>query len=349
MREVIPPGTRFVDLPDGFPMKRGGTLQGARIGYETYGRADAGRDVILILTGLSANAHPASHADDPSTGWWEEMLGPEKPIDTDRWHVICINSLGSCMGSTGPASVNPRTGEPYRLEFPCLTIEDIADAAAYTVRALGLKRLACVIGASMGAMISLALLARHPGIARSHISISGAVHSLPFSIAIRSLQREAIRGDPDWNQGRYHAGQFPRHGMLIARKLGMATYRSAQEWESRFGRERVSVDRCRGAIPFGLEFAVESYLEFHAQRFMREFDPNTYLYLSHSIDQFDLGECCDSTPDDALSRLDLEKALVMGVDTDILFPLKQQQQIADGLSFGRDRCRVPAASVAIRP
>lgn len=334
MREFIPPATRFVNLPDEFPMKRGGTLRGARIGYQTYGKLNAARDVILILTGLSADAHPAAHADDPSPGWWEAMLGPGKPIDTDRWYVICINSLGSCKGSTGPASLDPRTGEPYRLEFPDVTIEDIADAAAYTVRALGFDRLACVLGASMGGMSSLALLARHPGIARSHISISGAVHSLPFSIAIRSLQREAIRCDPQWNRGWYHAEQYPKRGMLMARKLGLATYRSAQEWESRFGRARLSADCHMEGEPFGLEFEVESYLEFHAQRFLCEFDPNSYLYLSRSIDQFDLGECSGGTPNDALSKLPLEKALVIGVETDILFPLKQQQQIAEGLSAG---------------
>jgi homoserine O-acetyltransferase len=334
MREFIPPATRFVDLPDGFPMKRGGTLHGARIGYETYGRSNGARDVILILTGLSADAHPASHPDDPSPGWWEAMLGPGKPIDTDRWQVICINSLGSCKGSTGPASTDPGTGEPYRLDFPDLTVEDIADAAAYTVRALGIERVDCVIGASMGGMSALALLARHPGIARNHINISGAVHSLPFSIAIRSLQREAIRCDPHWNQGRYHAERYPQRGMLTARKLGIATYRSAQEWEDRFGRARLSTERRTGKELFGLEFEVESYLEFHARRFLHEFDPNSYLYLSHSIDQFDLGECCGSTPREALSWLRLEKALVLGVETDILFPLKQQQQIAEGLRAG---------------
>ncbi|MFC8448801.1 homoserine O-acetyltransferase [Kitasatospora sp. NPDC057223] len=334
MSEFIPPATRFVDLPDGFPLKRGGALHGARIGYEAYGPLDAAHDVILILTGLSADAHPASHPGDPRPGWWEAMLGPGRPVDTDRWSVICVNSLGSCKGSTGPASVDPGTGEPYRLEFPDLTVEDIADAAAYTVRALGVERLACVLGASMGGMSSLALLARHPGIARTHINISGAVHSLPFSIAIRSLQREAIRHDPHWNRGRYHGDRFPLRGMLTARKLGLATYRSAQEWDDRFGRARLTAGRRPGTEPFGMEFEVESYLEFHARRFVHEFDPNSYLYLSHSIDQFDLGESCGSTPDAVLSAVQLDSALVMGVETDILFPLKQQRQIAEGLRAG---------------
>jgi homoserine O-acetyltransferase/serine/homoserine O-acetyltransferase len=331
MREFIPPATRFVGLPDGFPMKRGGTLHGARIAYETFGQLNAERDnAVLILTGLSPDAHAASQPEDPSAGWWEAMLGPGKPIDTDRWHVICVNSLGSCKGSTGPPSVDPATGEPYRLDFPALSIEDIADAAAFTVRALGFEQLACVIGVSMGGMSALALLARHPDLARSHINISGAVQALPFSIAIRSLQREAIRSDPQWNDGRYGQECYPERGMVIARKIGMTTYRSAREWDERFGRAKSKADQA-DHNSFGSEFAVEVYLDHHAHRFVRRFDPNSYLYLSRCMDWFDLGEPCDGSTAEALSRLRVEKALVMGVQTDILFPVQQQQHIADGL------------------
>ncbi|MFD3808184.1 homoserine O-acetyltransferase [Streptomyces sp. NPDC058619] len=335
MREFIPPAARFVELPASFTMKRGGALHGARTAYETFGRLNAERDnAVLVLTGLSPDAHAASHAEDPSAGWWEAMLGPGKPIDTDLWHVICVNSLGSCKGSTGPASINPATGEPYRLDFPELSIEDVADAAALTVRALGIDRLACVIGTSMGGMSALALLARHPELTSSHVSLSGAVHSLPFSIAVRSLQREAIRSDPQWNQGRYTDDRYPRRGMMTARKLGMMTYRSAEEWDSRFGRARLAqVPRSDGE-PFGLEFEVEGYLDFHAHRFIRRFDPNSYLYLSHSMDQFDLGESCGTTAGAALSQLGVERALVMGARTDILFPVQQQAEIAEGLSSG---------------
>ncbi|WDZ82429.1 homoserine O-acetyltransferase MetX [Micromonospora cathayae] len=352
MTEYIPPATRFVDLPDGFAMKRGGSLYGARIGYETFGQPNAARDnAVLLLTGLSPDAHAAAHPDDTTPGWWEAMLGPGKPIDTDRWHVICVNPLGSCKGSTGPASVDPGTGEPYRLTFPDLSIEDIADAAAWTVRALGFDELACVIGASMGGMSALALLARHPGLARHHINISGAVHSLPFSIAVRSLQREAIRSDPRWNRGRYDEESYPRQGMAVARKLGMMTYRSAREWDVRFGRARLRPEPHRQGPAFGPEFEVESYLERHAQRFLRRFDPNSYLYLSRCIDWFDLAGACGKPDSDAggpgpageavavdaeaaLARLDLARALVIGVQTDILFPLHQQRQIAEGLYAG---------------
>lgn len=210
MTEFIPTGTRFHALPSPLPMKRGGVLHQARVAYETWGTLDADHgNAVLIVTGLSPNAHAAANAGNPEPGWWEAMVGPGKPIDTERWFVVCVNSLGSCKGSTGPASIDPATGAPYRLSFPELSIEDVADAAADVVRALGIAQLACLIGNSMGGMTALALLLRHPGIARSHINISGSAQALPFSIAIRSLQREAIRLDPHWNGGHYDDVQYP--------------------------------------------------------------------------------------------------------------------------------------------
>lgn len=335
MSEFIPPATRFVDLPTTFSMRRGGVLRGARIGYETWGRASALRDnAILLLPGFTPSAHAASHEDDPSPGWWEMMLGEGRPIDTDRWYVICVNSLGSCKGSTGAASINPNTGEPYRLAFPALSIEDIADAAAFVVRALGFERLACVIGCSMGGMSALALLTRHPSLSRSHINISSAVHALPLSIAIRSLQREAIRLDPHWKGGSYSETHYPANGMAAARKLGVITYRSAREWEGRFGRLRLKSDCCFDEDPFRYEFEIERYLDGHARRFTYQYDPNCYLYLSRCMDWFDLGDSCGCTPAEALSRITIENALVIGVHSDILFPLHQQRQIADGLLTG---------------
>ncbi|GAB2518984.1 homoserine O-acetyltransferase MetX [Lysobacter humi (ex Lee et al. 2017)] len=341
MTEFVPPGSRFVELPSPFPMRRDGALTGARVAYETWGRlAPDASNAVLILTGLSPDAHACASEEDPQPGWWEAMVGPGRPIDTDRWHVICVNTLGSCKGSTGPASVDPATGEPYRLAFPPLSVEDCADAAAHVVRALGIRQLACVVGNSMGGMVALAFLLRHPGLARNHVNISGAARALPFSIAIRSLQREAIRLDPMWNVGRYDESTYPESGMRMARKLGVITYRSALEWDGRFGRVRLDSDRQEGD-PFGLEFEVESYLEAHARRFVRRFDPNCYLYLSRAMDWFDLGDYCTSRGDDsrentlaALASLQLERALVIGVQTDILFPLQQQEEIAEGLARG---------------
>lgn len=335
MTEFIPPGTRFVPLPSPFPMKRGGALHGARMAYETWGAPNAARDnAILILTGLSPDAHAASNADNPEAGWWEAMVGPGRPIDTDRWYVICVNTLGSCKGSTGAASIDPVTGAPYRLGFPELSVEDGADAAHHVVRALGIDRLACVVGNSMGGMTALAFLLRHPDASRAHVNISGASRALPFSIAIRSLQREAIRLDPNWNHGGYDDATYPESGMRMARKLGVITYRSALEWDGRFGRVRLESDRRGDEDPFGLEFEVESYLEGHARRFVRRFDPNCYLYLSRSMDWFDLGEGFDGDAMRGLAAIRLERALAIGVSTDILFPLQQQREIADGLRAG---------------
>jgi homoserine O-acetyltransferase len=178
--EFIPPGTRFAALPSPFRMKRGGELHGARMAYETWGELSSARDnAVLILTGLSPSAHAAASPADPEPGWWEAMVGAGKPIDSNRWFVVCVNSLGSCKGSTGPASQNPATGEPYRLEFPELSVEDGANAAFEVLKSLGIGRLACVIGNSMGGMTALALLKLHPGAARAHINVSGSARALP--------------------------------------------------------------------------------------------------------------------------------------------------------------------------
>ena len=334
MTEFIPPGTRFHSLPSPFSMKRGGELHGARVAYETWGELNAARDnAVLIVTGLSPDAHAARNAGNPEAGWWEPMIGPGKPIDTDRWFVVCVNSLGSCKGSTGPASTDPATGRLYRLDFPELSIEDGADAAREVVRGLGIERLACLIGNSMGGMTALAFLLRHPGLARTHINISGSAQALPFSIAIRSLQREAIRLDPKWNNGDYDDASYPESGMRMARKLGVITYRSALEWDGRFGRVRLESDH-PDEDPFGLEFQVESYLEGHARRFVRRFAPTCYRYLSRSMDWFDLAEVAGGDVLQGLARIKVEKALAIGAATDILFPLQQQQQIAEGLRLG---------------
>jgi homoserine O-acetyltransferase/O-succinyltransferase len=322
---------QYFPLPSPFAMKRGGALHGAHVAYETWGHLSDARDnAVLILTGLSPSAHAAANDTDPSPGWWEGMLGPGKAIDTSRWFVICMNSLGSDKGSTCPASVDPATGEPYRLSFPDLSLEDVANAAHTMVKSLGIDKLACLIGCSMGGMSALAYMVLHPGSVRAHVSVDTAPQAQPFAIAIRSLQREAIRLDPHWNDGQYDAAQYPDIGMSIARKLGVITYRSAMEWNGRFARIRLDPEQ-REEQPFGFEFQVESYLEGHAQRFVRTFDPNSYLYLSRASDWFDIAEYGNGNVQEGLKRIHLEQALVIGVSTDILFPLEQQEQIAEGL------------------
>ncbi len=317
---------QFLRIEQPFGMYRGGTLPQAEIAYETLGELNEARDNgVLIFTGLSPSAHVASSADDQSAGWWEDMVGPDHPIDTRRFFVICINSLGSCFGSTGPASDNPQTGAPYRTEFPVLSIEDIARAGDAVVESLGIESLAAVVGPSMGGMTALAYALACPEKVRNFASISSASRALPFAIAIRSLQREIIRSDSAWEDGRYE-GHGPVRGMQLARKLGMMSYRSAQEWQQRFGRERVAEERRRGDA-FGTEFEVESYLEAHARKFVGAFDANCYLYLSRAMDFFDAADHGGSL-EAAFDRLTVEQALVMGVKSDILFPLEQQEDLA---------------------
>lgn len=318
---------RYVALPDPFPMWRGGTLHGAQVAYETWGELNAARDnAILLFTGLSPPAHAASSPADPSPGWWERMIGPGLAIDTDRFYVICVNSLGSCFGSTGPASINPATGTAYRLSFPDLSVEDIARGGYEVVRALGIERLHAVIGPSLGGMTVLAYAAQFPGTARGLISISGTAAASPFAIALRSIQREAVIGDPAWQKGNYPFDAPPRTGLRLARKLGTVTYRSAEEWRERFNRDPIR-ESMRKDEPFALEFSVEGYLEAQAERFVRVFDANCYLYLSRAMDRFDLA-AHGGSPSAALAHSQLEHALVIGVETDMLFAIGEQRALA---------------------
>jgi len=322
---------RSVTFEGKFRMHRGGFLESPTLAYETWGELSPARDnAVLIFTGLSPSAHATSCVEDPTPGWWEDMIGSGRPIDTDRYFVICVNSLGSCFGSTGPASTNPEMGKKYRMSFPALTLEDVAESAWLVVQSLGVDQLHSVIGCSMGGMTGLALCVRHPTSTRSFVSISSATRALPFSIAVRSLQREMIRSDPRWKKGDYKAGKAPIAGQRLARKLGMITYRSAEEWEQRFGRER-STTPVRIEDQFVAEFSVESYLENHANKFTGAFDPNCYLYLSHASDLFDLAEYGGSLQA-GFRRSHLERTLVIGVRTDILFPLSQQRELAAGFA-----------------
>jgi homoserine O-acetyltransferase len=311
-------------------MHRGGVLPRVDIAYETWGELNEdGSYAVLLFTGLSPSAHAASSPEDTSPGWWEDMVGLGRPIDTRNYFVICVNSLGSCFGSTGPASIDPRSGEPYRLRFPVLTIEDVAVAGREVVRHLGIRQLHTVVGPSLGGMSALAFCVLYPEMSRGLVAISSAARATAFAIALRSLQREMIRSDPDWMDGNYPPDKPPLRGMRLARKLGMITYRSAEEWDQRFGRERAGGEHDAGD-QFGVDFEVESYLEHHANKFIGQFDPNCYLYLSRAMDLFDVAEHsgCVATE---LAKPGIERALVVGVETDFLFPLHEQEQLAECL------------------
>ncbi len=312
---------------------RNGSLTEPVIAYETWGTLNFQRDnAILLFTGLSPSAHAASSEEDPSTGWWEQMVGDSKPIDTTKYFVICVNSLGSCFGSTGAASINPDTGQIYGLSFPVLTIEDIAAAGQEVVKSLEILKLHAVVGASMGGMTALAYNILFPEVADALVSISGSSRAAPFAIAMRSLQREIIRSDPAWKDGNYNRNNEPAMGMRLARKLGMLTYRSSSEFEQRFGRELIPEERQTGT-PFGLDFEIESYLEAHANKFIGTFDANCYLYLSRAMDIFDVADHGGSV-EHGLRQVGAKRALIIGVNSDLLFPSEHQQRIAEGLSQG---------------
>jgi len=344
------PATKFAALPDPFQFWRGGELHDGQVAYETWGELNADRsNAILLFTGLSPSAHAASSPQDPSAGWWEKMVGPEKAIDTDRYFVVCVNSLGSCFGSSGPASINSSTGLPYRLDFPDLSVEDIARGGFEVIRSLGIETLSAVVGASLGGMVVLAFATQFAGVARRVISISGSPAASPFAIALRSLQRDAILTDPEWREGQYAGDVRPATGMRLARKLGTITYRSAAEWKHRFGRRPASDRRYAALSParaqFAAEFAVQDYLNAQAEKFVSVFDPNCYLYLSRAMDRFDLS-AHGGNVNSALKRAAAERALVIGVESDILFTIKEQNAIADAFeAAGTATEFVPLASL----
>ncbi len=315
---------------NGFPMHRGGRLAEVILAYESWGELSPNADnAILIFTGLSPSAHAASSVKDPSPGWWEYMIGPGKGIDTNRFYVVCVNSLGGCYGSTGPGSINPETAEPYGADFPNLTIEDIACAGHHLMRELGVERLYAAVGSSMGGMASIVYGILFPEQIKYLISISAAAQALPLAVALRSLQREIIRSDPAWKNGGYKAGEEPFAGMALARKLGLVSYRAPDEWNSKFDRSKVPQERLTGK-PFELEFEIENYLEYNAQKFIHHFDANSYQHLSRAMDWFDISEHGGSVKS-GLAKIKARKVLIVGVTSDILFPPVQQRELAKSL------------------
>jgi len=316
--------TQYLHHDQVFQFKNGGRIPRVDMAYETWGKLNRQRsNAVLILTGLSPNAHAASNEKDPTDGWWEPMIGPGKPIDSERNFVICINSLGSCKGSTGPASINPETGKAYRLSFPDLAIQDIASSALLVLQSLGIEQLRAMVGPSMGGMSCLALMKLKPDLTRHFLAISTSARAEPFAIAIRSLQRESIVRDPAWNDGDYTDRIWPETGMRLARKLGMISYRSEPEWRTRFSRQRQN--RYNERL-FGMHFAVESYLESAARKFIRGFDPCCYLYLSQAMDFYDISDGYENMQK-AFADIQLESAKVIGVPTDSLWPIHQQEEI----------------------
>jgi homoserine O-acetyltransferase len=328
------PGARLYRHDAPWRTRLGGELQRLEVAYETWGTLAPARDnALLLFTGLSASSHARSSAADPRPGWWEAMVGPGAPIDTDRYFVVCCNVPGGCFGSTGPASTDPRTGRPYALSFPLLTVWDFAAAQALVLEHLGIACVDAAVGASMGGMQALAFAAAFPGRLRRVVAISTPGRSYPLSIALRYAQRQAVIRDPDWKDGDYYPGPGPLRGLHLARQIGTITYRSGPEWDRRFARERSSPT----AELLEPEFEVESYLMHQGDRFVGGYDANSYLYVSKAMDLFDLGDGAPSY-DEGIARIRAH-ALVVGVTTDLLFPVHQQEEVARILrEWGRD-CR----------
>lgn len=310
-------------LPAPLRLFRGGSLPNVTLVYETWGELNARKDnVLLLMCGLSASSHARSSEERPEKGWWEAMIGPGRAIDTERYHVVCVASFGSCFGSTGPASINPGTGKPWRVDFPVLSIEDIARANHALLKELGIGRVKAVVGASLGGMTALAYSLLFPKDVDRLLSISGTAAANTFVLAMHSISREMVRRDPDWMEGHYSEDRRPMAGLAMARKVGKLGFWGVDEWSERFARRRSS-----SADPvFGYLFEVETFLEFNSRLFVKSFDPATYLYLSRAFDLFDAADH-GTTLEDALRKIE-GRVLILGVTTDLLLP-HDQQRLAD--------------------
>ncbi len=321
-------GYRTFHSPDEFVCEWGGTLPELSLAYETWGELSPARDnAVLVHTGLSASSHARSHPDNPNPGWWEDFIGPGAALDTERFFVICSNLLGGCYGSTGPSSTNPATAEPYATDFPIISVRDMVRAQLRMLDHLGIETLHASVGASLGGMQSLMLAADAPERVRRIVSISAAICSYPQSIALRFVQRDAVMSDPDWRGGRYYGTSFPHRGQKVAREIGTITYRSGREWVGRFARERVP-----GPPRLDEDFQVERYLVYQGEKFCLQYDANSYLYISKAMDLFDLTlETDESGP--ALDRI-RHPVLVIGISSDVLFPVWQQQELVERLTKG---------------
>src|SRR5215831_1454562 len=301
--------TQFVDLPEPLELDNGATLEQVRIAYETYGRLTPNRDnVIMVCHALSGDAHAAGWSDEPNApsavdgigadergirprgglGWWDGMIGPGKAFDTDKYFVVCSNLIGSCRGSTGPGSINPKTSKPYGLDFPVVTVGDMVRAERRLLDVLGIERLLAAAGGSLGGMQALEWTVAYPNDIRACVSIASTAHLGAQGVAWNAIARNAIMADPDWQGGYYHGtGRLPTAGIGVARMVGHVTYLSAQSMGEKFARRLQERDDLSYSLTEA-DFAVESYLRHQARTFARRFDANTYLYISRALTYFDL-------------------------------------------------------------
>jgi homoserine O-acetyltransferase len=318
----------FAEPPGEMVLESGQKLGPITLAYETYGNLDQNSgNAILTLHAFSGDAHAAGyHKGDEKPGWWDDMIGPEKALDTDKYFVICSNVIGGCKGSTGPSSINPDTGDPYALDFPVITIADMVNAQKHLIDHLGINKLLCVIGGSMGGMQALQWVAAYPDRIRSAIPIATALKHSPQQIAFNEVGRQAVMADPAWNHGHYYGKSRPERGLAIARMIGHITYMSDKSMETKFSRKLKEKDYSYG---FQTDFEVEGYLRYQGDSFVKRFDANSYLYITKAIDYFDLsGQKLIPTE----TNIDVH-FLVIAFQSDWLYPPYQSQNIVRKLKM----------------
>jgi len=315
----------------------GVALSPFQIAYKTYGTLNAQRsNAVLVCHALTGDQHVASvHPVTDKPGWWETMVGPGKPIDTERYFVICPNVVGACMGTTGPSSTNPETGKPWGLEFPVITIPDMVRAQAMLLDHLGIETLFSVAGGSMGGMQVLQWAASYPERVFSALPIACATRHSAQNIAFHEVGRQAIMADPDWRGGRYHLeGTNPRRGLAVARMGAHITYLSDAALHRKFGRK--FQDRENPTFSFDADFEVESYLRHQGSSFVERFDANSYLYLTRAMDYFDLAADYDGLVANAFKGTPT-RFCVISFTSDWLFPTAESRAIVHALNAGGAR------------
>jgi len=311
-----------------FTFKSGQTIPGFTLRFETYGRLNATRDnVVLICHALSGDHHCAGwhSATDKKPGWWNNLIGPGKAVDTRRFFVVCANVLGGCQGSTGPSSLNPATGRPYGTAFPFVTIRDMVRSQKLLLDHLGVAGLHGVIGGSMGGMLALLFAIKYPGFTRRVLAMATTARESAQAIAFNEVGRQAIMQDPAWNLGDYPKDGGPRVGLAIARMMAHITYVSDASMDRKFGRRKKET-AASDAYTFDVQFEVESYLRHQGQSFINRFDANSYLYITRALDQFDLAQVYGSL-EAAFAPVEAE-TLVVGFTSDWLFPPEQNRSLA---------------------
>jgi homoserine O-acetyltransferase/O-succinyltransferase len=324
------------------PLACGRALAGYEIAYETYGTLNADRsNAVLICHALNASHHVAGYytGEPDNVGWWDNMIGPGRPLDTDRFFVVGVNNLGSCFGSTGPLSTDPATGKPYGADFPLVTVEDWVDSQAALADRLGIGRWAAVMGGSLGGMQALAWATRYPDRIRHALVIAAAPNLSAENIAFNEVARQAILTDPEFFDGRYEAhGVKPRRGLRVARMIGHITYLSDEQMEAKFGRQL----REGKNFSFAPEFQIESYLRYQGEKFAEYYDANTYLRITKALDYFDPANAYGGDLAKALAPARCE-FLVVAFTTDWRFPAARSREIVKALVH--DRRRVSYAEI----